>query len=397
MKDTTGLSRYQHWLFCLATGFSVAAVVYHQAMTQMIAASFQVPTTSLWDLSVATQFGYGIGLILGLPLGDMVMPRKLIPTVVTSLGLVLLLVGVSSNLAAMTALCFLAGVLSIGGQLLIAYSAKTAAATTAGRPKIVDNLLSALFAGLLLARVLGGWGAEKIGWRQVYLLAGGVTVLLGLSLFYSVRRQTQIDPNLRYGQMLRRQAQLWQSLPELRRLALVAACFFAALNGIWANLASLTHSSLNWSASQTGLLAFTAVVALWAPALVRRLQQRLHWSGVIVLLGLCMGAVSLAGYWFGSSVFMIIIFLIVSDVSVRSVHVISQGKVLSIDPAAASRLNSLFMTVFFIGAALGSWLGGIAVRHFSWAGMYLFPLVCALLGVLLLRIRDGQLSFSRAL
>src|SRR6218665_2652912 len=135
-------------------------------------------------------------------------------------------------------------------------------------------------------------------------------------------------PLAHYLPMLRQQGQLWLNQPELRRLALVAACFFAALNGIWANLASLAHATLHWSSGQTGLLAFTAIVALGAPAMVRWLQNHCHWSGVIVLLGTGVVAVSLAGCWLGSQLPMIIAFLIMSDVSVRSIQVITQGRVL---------------------------------------------------------------------
>ncbi|MCW5282977.1 MFS transporter [Verminephrobacter eiseniae] len=392
MKPELSLPRWTLALYCLATGFSVAAVVYHQSMTQLIAATFQMPVDTLWRLSVATQFGYGVGLILGLPLGDMLPPRRLIPVSIISLGAVLLLVSWAPSPVLMTILFCLTGVLSIGGQLLIAHCAKTVAPEQ--RPVVVGHLLSSLFAGLLLARVLSGWGAEHLGWRAVYQLVGILTLLLGIALLRNIR-QNAINTQLHYLPMLRQQGQLWLNQPELRRLALVAACFFAALNGIWANLASLAHATLHWSSGQTGLLAFTAIVALGAPAMVRWLQNHWHWSGVIVLLGTGVVAVSLAGCWLGSQLPMIIAFLIMSDVSVRSIQVITQGRVLSLDPFAASRLNSLFMTVFFLGAALGSWLGGIAVHHFGWTGMYLFPLVCTLFGLALLGWRNKELCFVR--
>ncbi|RBJ73519.1 MFS transporter, partial [Pseudomonas sp. MWU12-2534b] len=87
---------------------------------------------------------------------------------------------------------------------------------------------------------------------------------------------------------------------------------------------------------------------------------------------------------------------IVSDVGVRSVQALTQSRVLAIDPPAASRLNSLYMTVFFFGAALGSWLGGIAVHHLGWTGMYLFPLICALAGLGLLGLPGESRRLARA-
>lgn len=391
MTTSIPLSRADLWLFRLSTAFSVAAVVYHQSMTQMIAANFHVPAASLSILSVATQLGYGIGLVLGLPLGDTLRAKRLIPLTVGGLGIVLLALSAAPSLTVQTGLCALAGMLSIGGQLLIAYCARTALPEQ--RAGIIGSLLSALFAGLLFARVLSGWGAEYIGWRAIYLIAGGLTLLCGLRLLYVIA-DVPTHAHQRYGVLLKQQAGLWSSQPELRRLALVAACFFAASNGIWANVVSLAHTSLNWSAGQTGLLAFTSVVALRAPASAQWLQRYLPWTRVIVMFGAMLAAVSLAGFAIGTPLWMIVAFFIASDFSIRSVHAIAQGRVLGINPAAASRMNSLFMTVFFIGAALGSWLGGIAARNYGWSGMYLFPMFCAAAGVLLLLLGKRELKVS---
>lgn len=392
MKPTPALSAPVLTLYCLATALSVAAVVYHQSMTHLMAASLHVPADSLWGLSVATQAGYGIGLIFCLPLGDLVAPRRLVPAVMLVLGVALLLIAAAGSVPAVTLWCGIAGLFSVGGQLLIAYNAKTVPA--AQRPRVLGCLLSSLFGGLLLARVLSGWGSGYIGWRGVYLSVGALTLVLGLALIPSIQA-LQMPRQLRYGQVIRQQGTLWLTLPELRRLALVAACFFAASNGIWANLSSLTHATLHWSAGQTGVLAFTSLAALRAPWLAQWLQRRMHWHGAIVLLGLALMASGLAGMWAGPRVAMIVVFLVVTDLGVRSVQSIAQARVLNIDLGAASRLNSLFMTVFFFGAGLGSWLGGIAIHHFGWSGMYAFPALCGGAGLLLLAWRNPALQLAR--
>ncbi|MFC0708579.1 MFS transporter [Azorhizophilus paspali] len=378
MNSNTPMLRRVLALYCLATGFSVAAVVYHQSMTFLIAASLGLPVDALWSLSLATQLGYGAGLVLCLPLGDVYPSRLLIPGALLLLGVTLLLLAIVPTLPLMIVLCALAGVLSVGGQLLIAHCAKTCLPSE--RAAVIGSLLSSLFAGLLLARVLAGWGGELVGWRGIYQLVGVITALLG---FLIRPRLSEVQPSkpIGYGAMLASQCRLWMENPSLRRFALIAACFFAASNGIWANLGSLTHSTLQWSAAQTGLLAFTSLAALRSPMLANYLQHKMRWQAVVVLLGIGLMLVSLAGALVGANVFMIVVFLVVSDMAVRSVQALTQSRVLAIDPAAASRLNSLYMTVFFVGAAIGSWLGGLSVHYLGWLGMYLLPLVCALAGV----------------
>ena len=274
--------------------------------------------------------------------------------------------------------CFLAGLLSIGGQLLIAYSSKTV--SPEARTQVVGALLSALFAGLLLARTLAGWGAEYIGWRAFYAIAGATTCLVALMLLGRIEEEKNNAAKIRYPALVQSLVALWRSTPELRRLALVAACFFAALNGIWANIASLMQTTLHWSSGQTGLLALTAIAGLGSASLINVLQQRLSLENVVIFLGISLSVASITSYWMGATVLMIIIFLAIADLTVRSVHVITQDSVLAINRAAASRLNSLFMTVFFLGAAIGSWLGGMAVQAFNWGGMFLFPMLCAIAG-----------------
>ncbi|WP_200885553.1 MFS transporter [Xenorhabdus nematophila] len=233
-------------------------------------------------------------------------------------------------------------------KCFLAYSAKALGANR--RVKVIGSLLTSLFAGLLLARVLAGWVGEHIGWRGVYLLVGAITLFIGIGLFKYIDN-VAVAKQLSYYQVLKQQRALWNSYPELRRLALVSACFFAISNGIWANLSSLIHATLHWNASQIGLLAFTSLAALRATWATQHLQNRMEWQYVIILLALGMTLTSVVGISIDISILILLVFLTVSDFCIRGVQAIAQSRVLNIDPTSASRLNSLFMTVFFFGAA----------------------------------------------
>ena len=363
-----------------AVGFSVGAVVYHQAMTQLVAEGLGVDPRELWMMSVATQFGYGAGLILALPMGDKWPARRLIPISVMALGAVLLLQGLVQSLVAMVVLCALAGVLSVGGQLLIAHAAKTAPPDR--RASIVGMLLSALFGGLLIARFLGGWGGELLGWRWVYGFVGVCGLLLAALLPGTLRNaRERVEHSV--ISVLRQQARLWNSLPELRRLSFLAACFFAASNGLWANLGALTASTLNWSSGLTGALALVSAFSIAAPWVSMQLQKRMRWQRVVVLAAGAIIVAAAGTLSLGVGLLSLAAYLALSDLSVRCVQALAQSRALAIDPAAASRINSLFMTVFFAGAAIGSWLGGVFTEHWGWAGVLAFSALAATLGGLL--------------
>ena len=55
------------------------------------------------------------------------------------------------------------------------------------------------------------------------------------------------------------------------------------------------------------------------------------------------------------------------DVAIQAVNVLNQTRMLSIDPAARSRLNTAFVVANFIGGAIGSALAGLLWGRGGWS------------------------------
>jgi predicted MFS family arabinose efflux permease len=55
------------------------------------------------------------------------------------------------------------------------------------------------------------------------------------------------------------------------------------------------------------------------------------------------------------------------DVALQATNVLNQTRMLSIDPAARSRLNTAFVVANFIGGAIGSSLAGILWKRGGWS------------------------------
>ena len=70
------------------------------------------------------------------------------------------------------------------------------------------------------------------------------------------------------------------------------------------------------------------------------------------------------------------------DLGVQSGHVSNQTRIYSIDPAARSRLNTVYMFCYFIGGGLGSLLGALCWHWLGWWGVCLVG--CAALAIALL-------------
>jgi MFS family permease len=64
--------------------------------------------------------------------------------------------------------------------------------------------------------------------------------------------------------------------------------------------------------------------------------------------------------------------VIVLDLGAQMCQVANQTRIFGLVPSARSRLNTVYMTIYFTGAAVGSALATIAWVHWQWNG------VCAL-------------------
>ena len=55
-------------------------------------------------------------------------------------------------------------------------------------------------------------------------------------------------------------------------------------------------------------------------------------------------------------------------------QVANQTRIFGLVASARSRLNTVYMVVYFAGAALGSWLSSLAWAHWGWNGVCLLAL-----------------------
>jgi hypothetical protein len=69
------------------------------------------------------------------------------------------------------------------------------------------------------------------------------------------------------------------------------------------------------------------------------------------------------------------------DLGVQSGHVSNQTRIYSIDPSARSRLNMVYMFCYFIGGALGSYLGAWCWHVAGWWGVCGFGTMALVLAI----------------
>jgi predicted MFS family arabinose efflux permease len=78
----------------------------------------------------------------------------------------------------------------------------------------------------------------------------------------------------------------------------------------------------------------------------------------------------------------LVISLVLMDLGIQIAHVSNQTRIYSIDPSARSRLNMVYMFCYFVGGALGSYLGAVCWHHAGWRGVCSFGSVILSLAIL---------------
>ena len=77
--------------------------------------------------------------------------------------------------------------------------------------------------------------------------------------------------------------------------------------------------------------------------------------------------------------------MILLDVSARHSVIGNQLRVFSLNESARSRLNTAFMTAYFLGGALGTKAGSILGELYGWDGLVLLGSIASVVTIILNR------------
>ena len=82
-------------------------------------------------------------------------------------------------------------------------------------------------------------------------------------------------------------------------------------------------------------------------------------------------------YFFQNSYAGIVAGIILIDIGMQCIQISNQTCALSLEPHASNRVNTIFMTTYFIGGAFGTFLAGTAWHHAGWGGVALAGIALA--------------------
>jgi predicted MFS family arabinose efflux permease len=357
--------------YIMATGCAILVgnIYYCQPLLGELSRSFGVSERSAAFVNICTQAGYLLGLFFVVPMGDMISRNRLIVRMHWFAAVAMLGAALAPSIGWLKAASLLVGIATTACQVFIPFAAQLAKEEERGR--VVGSMMGGLLTGILLSRTLAGFVAQELGWRGVYYVASGLMVVMALVLANALPSE---QPSFKgsYGALMQSLWHLLKSQPVIRQSSLIGASLFAAVSAFWATLAFFLEAPpYRYSLSVIGLFGVIGAGGALASPLVGRLADR---KSPLVPIRIGIGLMILGflllfkANW---NILIVVAGVILLDIGVQCAHVPNLARNYRLLPEARTRLNTIYMTSYFIGGTMGSTLGSLAWNAGGWTGVCL--------------------------
>lgn len=374
-RESRALSKKLLFTLAICAGASVANLYYAQPLLAMIAGTFNAPTT-VGLVPLATQIGYTFGILFILPLGDLVDRRRLAVVLGGVLVLATLGCALAPSLHTLAAASLFIGVGATITQVMVPFAADLALPEQRGRA--VGLVFSGILAGILVARTVSGIIGQVWGWRSMFLVASLVALSLAAILRLSLPK-TAPKTSQTYLELLRSMFGLLAQHRALRYACAIQACLFAIFSAFWSILALLlAKPPFELGAAAAGAFGLVGLVGVGAANLSGHWIDR-HGTRPGLFVGLVCCVIAYAVFVADISIRGLIVGIVLLDFGLSLANVSNQSKILSLDPQASSRINTIYVTSIFLGGSIGTAVASAAWAHSGWPAVCRFGLAAALL------------------
>jgi predicted MFS family arabinose efflux permease len=388
MPQSPALSRGLVTILAVASGVAVANIYYNQPMLADMAATLHVSAHEIGYVATATQIGYAAGMPLFIPLGDFWERRGLIFFLFMAVACALAGAALSTSLLALVVTSFLIGATTVIAQIIIPLATELATPEAQGRT--IGTILSGVLLGILLARTLSGFVAAHLGWRSMFWLAAGMSIVFGLVL-RSILPHIPAHSKITYRELMHSIWLLVLELPKLRQVSLVAAMFFAAFSAFWTTLVFLLKTPpYHYGSEAAGLFGLVGAVGASVAPISGRLSDRRSPRYVVrIAIGIVLAGFAVFWGW-AFYLWGLVVGVILLDAGVQAAQVANQARVLKLKPEARNRVNTVYMICYFGGGSLGSLAGAFGWSKWHWNGVCAVGIGFLVIGAIALIARGPE-------
>ena len=332
-----------------------------------MAKDFAVNDFSASMVAALTQIGYVVGLIFVIPLGDLFSRKKLILASYIVSSCALLAIALAPDIYWVLGASLLAGASSVMPQFfipLVSYHS-----TPAHKVRNVGIIQSSLLIGILGSRVFSGVLADLWGWRSVYL----VSCVFMLGCFLMIQKMLpvlSVRSHENYAGLMKSLLRLLSRYPYLRIASLRAALAYGSFFALWSCLAFRMKQEPFFAGDDIiGALGFCGLAGASTVVFISGYVQKYGARFFSIVGGLVVLAAWLLAFLGNDSYLWITIAILLIDAGMQCIHLSNQTSVVTIDASAINRVNTIYMTIYFLGGSAGTFVSGLFWQHYGWTGV----------------------------
>jgi len=366
-------------LMAAMAGLTVANLYYNQPLLEMIRCDLQT-TSSLANLiAVITQVGYALGLFFIVPTGDLFSRRKIIVVCMVIAAFMTATIGMADNIYIIWIASLIMGACSIVPQLFIPIAGQFSRPENKARN--MGYVLSGLLIGILAARVVSGMIGEWFGWRMMYYIAGVVMITcLAFTLWMMPQMQQNFSGS--YVGLMKSVMQIFLDNPRIRLNSIRAAFGFGSMLTFWACLAfHLADEPFHSGSDAIGYLGICGVAGALVASGIGKYIPRYGVKRFSIVGASIQIVAWLTAWFFGNTYIGLILTIILIDIGLQCLQLSNQSACIQAVPEASNRANTIFMTTYFIGGSLGTFLAGQGWHIAGWQGVCVVGITFAVISL----------------
>ena len=362
-------------LFAVAAGVLITNMFAPQTLIGPMSKTLGLSTSVSGLIAMDTSLGYAAGLLLLVPIADLIENRTLSLRLIGIAAICAGLIAFVHYAPLLFVILFALGAASSVIQVLMPLAASSVEPEKRGQ--VLGDIMSGLMMGILLARPIASFLAGLWGWQSYYVASAAVITTLFVIL---IRRMPSRQPMVTesYQTLIGSLWHLVSTEPVLSKRSLSAAIVMVAFNLFWTTIAFvLTAAPFHFDQFAIAGFALAGAGGALITPVIGRFADRGYSQNVTkiahlsLLAGFALAAISVLSSNIAIPVRVggLALSALLLDVGVLGDQTVGRYLINQLKPEARGRINGIFVGTFFIGGALGSAISSLLWTSGGWSAI----------------------------